>query len=79
MAGISTPAAFKRVNSVTFSSGQRMDRGYPSSLVVSDALLLNETVMPMCLYKQMDIERYPISHHCLCETRRFDRNYTFNE
>lgn len=35
MAGISTPAASKRVNSVTFSSGQKMDQGCPSSLGVN--------------------------------------------
>lgn len=35
MAGISSPAAFKRVNSVTFFSGHRVERGRPFSLAAN--------------------------------------------
>lgn len=35
MAGISSPAAFKRVNSVTFFSGHAAERGWPLSLAAN--------------------------------------------
>lgn len=35
MAGISSPAAFKRVNSVTFFSGHRVERGRPFPLAAN--------------------------------------------
>lgn len=35
MAGISSPAAFKRVNSVTFFSGHTVERGRPFSLAAN--------------------------------------------
>lgn len=69
MAGISTPAAFKRVNSATFFSGQRMDQAYLSFLAVnvfSNTLLQNETLMSICLYKEIDMERDPITRY-LCD------------
>lgn len=35
MAGISSPAAFKKVNSVTFFSGHTVEQGCPFSLTVN--------------------------------------------
>lgn len=57
MAAISTLVALKRVNSVTFFSGQRMDQGYQSYLAVKSVhicvhtLLLKETLIPVCSCK----------------------------
>lgn len=45
MAGISSPAVFKRVNSVTFFSGHTVERGRPFSLAANVFLHTNRQKM----------------------------------
>lgn len=47
MAGISSPAAFKRVNSVTFFSGHTVEQGCPFSLAANVFLQRDQHVQKM--------------------------------